>query len=69
VDNHPNLYSLTTISTQALRDLVRNQSPLHHQSKKKGFPEGVALFFRLLEVEVGIESASGTGCVYFPIGK
>jgi len=40
-----------------------------HQSKKKGFPEGVALFFRLLEVEVGIESASGTGCYYFPIGK
>jgi hypothetical protein len=29
----------------------------------------VALFFRLLEVEVGIESAFGTGCYYFPIGK
>ena len=29
VDDHPNRYSLTPSSTQVLRDLVRNQSPLH----------------------------------------
>ena len=29
VDNHPKQYSLTLSSTQVLRELVRNQSPLH----------------------------------------
>ena len=30
MDNRPKRYSLILISTQALRELVRNQSPLHH---------------------------------------
>ncbi len=32
VDNHPKRYSLILRSTQALRELVRNQSPLHQQN-------------------------------------
>ena len=35
VDSHPNLYSLTPSSTQVLRELVRNQSPLHHRNLKE----------------------------------
>jgi hypothetical protein len=32
-DNHPKRYSLILSSTQALSDLVRNQSPLHHHTQ------------------------------------
>ena len=32
VDNHPKPYSLALNSTQVLRELVRNQSPLHHHN-------------------------------------
>ena len=31
VDNHPQRYSLILSSTQVLRELVRNQSPLHQK--------------------------------------
>jgi hypothetical protein len=45
LDNHPKPYSLTLSSTQALREWVRNLSPLHHQYSKSQ-PLSGWVFFR-----------------------
>jgi hypothetical protein len=48
VDNHPKRYSLALSSTQVLRELVRNQSPLH-QEKLIKFATRIPAFMYLTD--------------------